>query len=402
MANATRKTQSWIARHEASQIVRRRSSSGKEGSFHNDDSPSSSDESIASNDSFESEVGALWRELKKRQRRVEYFRNNLAQKLSELKFLRPKIYEADNAFMSGIRPIFLNRGSLRQVSLEQVEERLSALQRLQTEHQELEASYEELENIVDLEESKLQRVEVRFFSLLGSGRDAESVAPSVAPDNTTNSGKVPHELRGISSEKPVEELHPLSVQLIHAAARLRNGQEELSHLLNMKHRCDDTDRRRRKLGLTISKELNDFLADFPSYEASKKEEVSYNEDQVRRFTQLCEKKDVMPKHPSLEMTSMLNPKSEIEDIRLGDEASILSSRNTLAHPFFPLLLSQPDHLLEKPMPVMPAKALETVKNVPDDDARKQLKIQKAKKEYAIANLVGDRSQRGGPGESINR
>ncbi|KAL6863228.1 hypothetical protein ACO1O0_003473 [Amphichorda felina] len=400
-SDATRNIQSWITGHEESQVARHSPGDDEEDGSLSDDFQSFSGRSTASDDRFGSEVESLWRELKQRRLKVRDLRDSMAQKRSELRFIRPKIYEADNAFMSAIRPTLVNRGSLRQVSMEQVERRFAEVQRLRTECQDLETSYEELEDIVDREEAHLQRVEIRFFSLLGSGHDGVSVSPSVAPDNGINVDNVPHELRGISSDKPVEDLHPLFVQLTLAFASLRNEQEELSSLRNMKDQCDDTVRRTMTAGQKISKEYSDFLDDFPSREASKKEEMSHSEHQITFFRQLCEEKDVMSKHPTLEMTLTLNPRSEVEDIILGDEASILSTRKTLAHPYFSLLLSQPDHLLEEQRPLLPNEALNEAKSMPDDDPKKNHKVHQAEKESGIDNLIKGRDLKGGAGEFIN-
>lgn len=401
-SDATKKIQSWINRHERSQAARRHRDGGEEdSSYHSDDSQSSSGESITSSQGFDRGVGALWRELKVRRRRLRDLKDTMAQKRSNLKALRPKMYEADNAFMSAIRPTLVNKGTLRQTPMEEVDRRFAEMQRLRTECQDLETGYEELEDTVDGQEAQLERVEVRFFSLLGSGYDSESVAPMVAPDKAL-SDNVPHELRGIAAEKPVEDLHPLFVQLTLAVANLRNGQEELGNLLSMKSQCDEAVTVKKRLRQKIPKDLDDFLADFPSREASKRKEILQNEQEVSRFRQLCLEKDIMAKHMSLEMTFMFNPKSEAEDIKLADKTSILSNRETLAHPVFSTLLSQPDHLLEKPIPLTPTGALEKAVNMPDDDTRKQLKVLRAKKEMAIHSLMKDRNQGGGTAELINR
>jgi len=403
-SKATRKIKSWISRRERSLVANknRQVERTQEDSLAHTDSQSFSGASIASDESFDTGVEMLWRKLKEGRRKVEDLKTTMIEKRSEMRSLRTMQYAADSAFMGAIRPTLVNRGALRQASMERIDRLFAEIQRLRTEYQYLETGYEELEDDLDREETQLRRVELRFFSLLGSGHDTDSMADSAAPDPALSFDNVPLELRGISQDKSVEDVHPLFVQLSLAVASLRSGQEGLNSLLNMKDQCDDAVRVKKRVGQRIPRELSNFLDDFSSREASKRNEVSYHEQEVRRLKQLCEDRNVMAKHPSLDMANALNPNSVVEDIPLDDPASILSKRRSLAHPRFSELLSQPDHLLSEPIPVTLVQALQQAKEMPEDDPARHQKLYLASKEIIIDNLVKNRSKEERTASFVNR
>jgi recombinational DNA repair protein (RecF pathway) len=404
-SKATRKIKAWISRRERSSGANknRQVERTQEDSFAHSDSQSLSVASIVSDDSFDTGVEMLWRKLKEGRCKLEDLKATMIEKRSEMRSLRAMQYAADSAFMGAIRPTLVNRGALRQASMERIDRLFGEVQRLRTEYQYLETSYEELEDDLNREEAQLHRVEVRFFSLLGSGHDTDSMVDSAAPDPALSFNNVPLELRGISQDKSVEDVHPLFVQLTLAVASFRNGQEELNSLLNMKDQCDDAVRVKKRFGQRIPTELSNFLNDFASREASKRKEVFYHEQEVRRLKQLCEDRNVMAKHPSLDMVKALDSDSGVgEDIPLDDPVSILSNRRNLAHARFSELLSQPDHLLSELSPVTPVQALQQAKEMPEDNPERHKKLQLASKEIMIDKLVRNRSKEERTASFVNR
>jgi hypothetical protein len=101
------------------------------------------------------------------------------------------------------------------------------------------------------------------------------------------------------------------------------------------------------------------------------------------------------------MEYILHPGSKYEDIDLDDTDRILASKPSLAHAQFSQLLSQPDHVLASPEPLTPLGALRAATKLPNDDVNKPVVLQRAKKEYALDQLmkefvVGDK------GDLVNR
>ena len=403
--SARKKIHSWIARYESSQgtrsdhILNRGASSALD---HDEDRSSTfSDPSDSSSDI---EIEDLWREMKSKRSQVKELKSQMAQKRRELKASRRKKNNADNAFMNFVRPIMVNQASLQHTSKSDLDERMLEMQLFRDEYQDLETSYEELEELLDKEEEELYQIELRFFSLLGTGEYAEDLD---VHSRTLDDKKpqcpidVPVDLLGISSEK-TEDLHPHFVDLTLAIASLQNEREELSNLLATKKHCDTEVEIKKKVGQKIPKDIVEFLSDFPIQASMKQEEVAVNEQEVHRLRQVCEQRDLMSKHLSIHMAVALDPGLVFEDLRLDDSAAIIAGGHDMAHAKFANLLSQPDHLLANPEPLLPQTALVQAKELPDDDAEKVAKIHLAEKEHEIHQLIGDIELDGDKADFVNR
>lgn len=353
---------------EAGQIATR---SGSEG------------ESLNESDAFANRVEDLWRQLVSQRKHVGELRNSVAERRSRLRSLRPRMFEADNTFMAMVRPLIIqNHASQKRHSVEQFETQLAELQKLRDEHQDLELSCDEAEQAVSWEEARLSHLEIKFYSLLGKVDDEDDDLDNSVHDQEES---VPFELRGICPDKGGLE-HPTYTRLERAVALLRIGKEELDELLRVKEQCDEMKERSLRLGLKVSRQVVEFLADFdPTYDELQ-QRIAETEDDVRRYQQLCEDKGVMPEFPTDDVWSTLYPNSPLEGINLGDEATILAEHDSLAHPVFTVLLSQPNNLLED-QPLIPKAALAKAEQLPGDDPEKKNKIGAVKKEIAIERLL---------------
>lgn len=390
---AIRQIHSWITRHEGFQTTCDQTTDA-EMLYYSEENEGFSDSDSAA------DVEELWRQMKGKRSMVRNLKEGMAQKRSELSPLRRKLNDVDNAFMNTVRKIMINTGAVQQFSTDYFNRLITEMQRLRTEYQDLETSYEELEKSLNMEEQHLENIELRFFSILGTGEDVDMF--SEADSGLGSLVDVPVELLGISPHKSMEDLHPLFVELTLAIANLQNQREEFKDLLETKKAVDVEVDLKRRVGMNIRGDMVEFMSDYDSREASKREEVFAGVQQVHRLKKLCEENNVMSKHMSVHMVVALDPRADSEDIRLRDEVDILEDCNSLAHAKFPALLSQPDHLFAEPVPFTPNRALSIANNLADDEPGKALKVELARKEYEIQHLMGDTTTKDGKAGFLNR
>lgn len=408
---AIRKIHSWMTLRASTGSPEVLSNSDRLGRSDVPPEDTGSDVYESSDEDFKpADVENLWRQLVAKRQQVKRVRRLVARTRSRLRDLRPRLHNADNDFMSAIRPVLLRESALRPGSPEPIEIRLAVLQKIRNEVQGLELDYDEAERRLGRKESQLSRIEVRFYNLLGQFEDEadDSDASSIGAIKTD----LPLELKGISPELSFNA-HPLYTRLEQAVARSRNGEEEYAELWEMKERRENEVWRRRELmgpegpnsakpkpesrgvtkpKLSYSEDALAFLEDFPESEIRIKQEVLDSGIEVSRLKKLCEDKGVIPEHPHPDVLAVIYPdSSSVDDIELGDDATILSEHTRLAHPVFPELLSQPDHLLSTEL-LTPRLALKKAQALPDNDPEKAPSMRAAQKEVSIYNLFNDQDQ----------
>lgn len=390
---------SWVSKHEASQSFRRQAQ-GKAlpGNVAND-TRSGDEESVVSDASSRGEIETLWQQLKEKRARLNDIKTQMARRRKDLRDLRRKKDDTDNAFMSIIRPILVNQRGLLHISTGLLDRRLGDMQRVRTEYHFLESNYEGLEVMLDEEEEELNRLETRFFSLLAAGR-TRTVRP-VAPQNDSDSDKglsdVPIALMGISRDGPAEDLHPLYIKLTSTVGDLENAKEEYSDLFLLKGQYEYDEELRNELrndprtvkGMDFETpdDMKEFFEEFPSEEQRMRENVAALEQEVQRLKRLCEEKKVMRKHKSVHIAYALDPTENYEDMDLDSKETILESHHTLAHSRFSELLSQPDYVLAKPEPRTAQDALTVALGLSNGDPEKRERERLAAKEVAIDRLI---------------
>lgn len=361
--------------------------------------------SVVSDASSYAEVQLLWRQLKEKRARVGDIKQDMATMRQKLRDLRRSQNEADNAFMSVLRPMLVNQWGLPFTSARVIDHRMAAMQDLRDEYHFRETEYESLELTMDDEEAKLHGLETRFFSLLAAGQNKfEHAAPHDANFVEAESGPpsdVPYELRGICADKPLEDLHPLYVELTSAIGDLENAQEEHQDLLYVKEHYDLQSEFQQSMGKKKTAEADDFFSEFPVEEARMKDEALRLEDRVESLKKLCEARKVMRKHMSVRMAYALDPHQKFEELELEDKASILARPRSLAHAVFPEVLSQPNHLLAEPEPLTSLQALRAAARLPQDKAENRERQRLAAKEYSIDSMMPG-SEAGGRGDLVNR
>ncbi|KAF4964829.1 hypothetical protein FSARC_7291 [Fusarium sarcochroum] len=345
----------------------------------------------------------LWTKLKDQRVRLNDIKGRMSKKRKKLRDLRRKRDDADNAFMGVIRPMFVAQQGRVGAAPGTLERRLADLQRLRNEYQASENDYEDLEVTLDEEEETLNKLEIRFFSLLAVGQTIPLQRPPEddSKDDQNNIMNMPNDLMGISPDGPPEDLHPLYVDLMAAVGDLENAKEELDELLFLKEQHEDELKMKAAAGMELNEAEIEFFDEFPLEEEQMRSSVVGLEKQVASLRKLCEEKGAMQKHLSARVAYLLYPENGYEDIELDDKPIILRSRSSLAHPTFPVLLSQPEHIMSQGSPLTPRGALKAAAALPKTDPTKISRMQLASKEYAIDQLMVDH-QEGGKGDFINR
>lgn len=407
-AAITNRITSWVAQYERSQSPWR----GPRGDgvpSAESKKPDAKDETPeASDTSSDGEPEHLWTQLKQKRATLNVLKRQMTEKRKELRELRRKMDDSDGAFMSVIRPILVNQRSLSHTPLSLLDRRMLEVQRLRTDYYYLESKYEGLEVVLDEEEVSLNKLETRFFSLLAAGRLRTERAPAyhddVNQDEDAGFHSMPVDLKGISSEGPPENIHPLYIELVSALGDLQNATEEYDDLLYVKGEYDYDAELKRKTGQKLDdNDSKEFFADFPQENARMLKNIQHLNETVENLKQECEAKGVMRKHLSSKTAYLLYPDKPYDDIELDDAEQILERNPSLAHASFPVLLSQPDHVLANEWPQTASSALKTALRLPSDDPSKQIKIQLAVKECTIDRLSQDyeHGEGGGKGDFVN-
>jgi hypothetical protein len=361
--------------------------------LHPTDTESHLDGSVQSNDSSHGEIETLWQQLKEKRAKLSGTRVEMRSRRKELREKRREKDAADNAFMSVVRPVLISQGEPFNAPTELLQSRLEAMQHLRDDYQVLESSYETLEAMLDEEERDLSILETRFFSMLAAEQTKEERQPDICSDSgaakfNIDQAEIPYELRGISPFGPVEDPHPLYVDLTSAVGYLGNARDEYADLLSTREQYEEELQLKKTTNQKASDELDmkEFFDEFPSEEMRMHGVVVSLEARVSQLRKMCEERGVMKKHMSIKMEYALDPQVKYEDLDLDEEPTILSSRKTLGHAEFNELLSQPDHVLADE-PLTPLGALKAAIRLPNHHPEKGVRKRLASKEYAIDNLM---------------
>lgn len=394
-SSAANQITAWVSQYEKSRSpTRSRSRLGDISAvIHPTDTESHLDGSLHSNDSSHGEIEMLWQQLKEKRAKLSGTRVEMRSRRKELREKRREKDAADNAFMSVVRPILISQGEIFHAPSSHLESRLEKMQRLRDDYQVLESSYETLEAMLDEEERDLSILETRFFSILAAGQTKEERQLEVSSDSgaanfNIDQSEIPYELRGISPFGPVEDPHPLYIDLTSTLGYLGNARDEYADLLSTREQYEEEQQLKKTTNQKASDELDmkEFFDEFPSEELRMNGMVTNLESQVSRLKKICEERGIMKKHMSIKMEYALDPQIKYEDLDLDDEQTILSSRKTLGHAEFNELLSQPDHVLADE-PLTPLGALKAAIRLPNHHPAKGVKKRLASKEYAIDNLM---------------
>ncbi|EHK49683.1 hypothetical protein TRIATDRAFT_315196 [Trichoderma atroviride IMI 206040] len=394
-SSAANQITAWVSQYEKSRSpTRSRSRLGDISAvLHPTDTESHLDGSVHSNDSSHGEIEMLWQQLKEKRAKLSGTRAKMRSRRKELREKRREKDAADNAFMGVVRPVLVSLRELTDYPASLFESRLEKMQQLRDDYQVLESSYEALEAMLDEEERDLSILETRFFSILAAGQTKEERQLDISSDSgaanfSIDQTEIPYELRGISPYGPVEESHPLYVDLTSTVGYLGNARDEYADLLSTKQQYEEEQQLKKttKQKASDEQEMKEFFDEFPSEEERMNDVMTSLESKVDGLKKLCEDRGVMKKHMSIKMEYALDPQIRYEDLDLDDEHTIMSRRKTLAHAEFNELLSQPDHVLADE-PLTPLGALKAAIRLPNHHPEKGVRKRLASKEYAIDNLM---------------
>ena len=353
-------------------------------------------------------------------------RLQLAGKRRELRHLRQRKDDADNAFMKVIRPHLTETSSAATIPAETVGRQFAEMQRVRDDYYSAESAYEAMELDLDRGESELQDLEASMYRLVytpagycqeSRSRSSEDQESDCDADDSVSRVS----LLGISGERE-EDIHPLYRHLLDTIGdrelakehyeelqgrrdgilyelelklhrqRLRNNQGhhtlttfELaslkSSLGNIPTQAQEFEAR---FGVAVAAEDLEFLREFNAEEASVRATLDRTSSDVERVRNLCIEKRAMRKNPPYnEEYTIYNGAGGLPAGNAAIELNPISNSN-LAHPRFPILLSKPVHVLEL---ISPSEALERALKLPKDSPASIQRRSECVKEYGIANLM---------------
>ncbi|KAL2211881.1 hypothetical protein CC79DRAFT_1329158 [Sarocladium strictum] len=325
----------------------------------------------------------------------------MSRQRRELRALRRKRDDADNALMKLLRPMLVNSRSVLNMSPSLLRDRFWEVQNRWNDYNHREAMYEGQELLLDEEEEALNFMEIRFFSVLAAGRiDHETVL--VSKDRLNKPAApfdVPLELRGISAEGPTEELHPHYIMLTSTVGDLQNAKEQHAELRAEREALEADLTIKQATQQLIPRETVKSLNECKEEEKRLVQRVDNLHTQTHKLKELCEREGVMRRHMSIGMQYFLDPMAaKDEDIDLEDG---LPATDSLRHPRFPQLMSRPDHILANPFPQTTREALARANKLPMDDPENREDLRNARKEYAVESLLSG-SERQSKSEFVNR
>ncbi|KAK3359360.1 hypothetical protein B0T25DRAFT_532716 [Lasiosphaeria hispida] len=379
----------------------------------------------------------LWSKVEEQRDRVAQLRARKSEKRAEVRDLRRQKGDIDNGFMNLFRPLLqvpqLTSNKRVVVPSDKIDEGFKKMQSAYNDYYDAEDRYESLETELDREESELYALEAELYAeakqsyspmtMSDADDDEYDEFGDDADDDDDDDRLSRVSLLGISGERQ-EDIHPLYQALLDAAgerelareyveelrvhregilyelemglhlARVRTNQgnllseEELkslkSSLANIPGTPADFEAR---FGVPIEIGDLDFLQDFEHQEKLARQTLDETEHEVERLRELCMEKGVMRKHATYNEEFVIFSGSKQAALLPEGNVAIESpprAGSKLAHPRFPILLSNPSHVLEL---LSPMAALEQAMKLPKDDPNSGSRRAECMKELGIDNLM---------------
>jgi len=385
--------------------------------------------------SAEAERHLLRDRVHDQRQKVRQLRADLKEKRREVRALRHKKDEIDNTWMQALRPYLTpstktaSGQAVAVVPTDFLKKRLDAMQRIRDDYYSVESDYERIEIDLDREESELELFETVLCNFEDSETSRSSSASSdpeyySSASNGDSSGSdnesSRYTLQGISGELE-NDVHPLYKELLEAVGDRELAREhheeivthrertlydlerglhrervkenpgyvlseaELKSLkLSLDHIPAGPAQFRAKFGVSIDPEELEFLQGYEREEKEVRKGLEEATQNVDRLRALCIEKGLMPKNPRYQEEVAINwpDMSQQEgDISLEDPTP---SSTSLASPRFPILLSNPSHVLEL---LSPRSAADRVMKLPKDYPNVAQLRAECMKELGIDNLM---------------
>lgn len=370
-----------------------------------------SDTSSSSEDSEEQRHHRLdkdYERLEDKRDEIQELRGLIHQQRRKLKSSRETKDTADNSFMAILRPL-LTKGApdSHSITLESLDSRFKHMQSTRTEYQELEAVIEELEDKLSKAETQATFLERQFLKALYTPSGPQRKRPhdfsdedDVPPSRTS--------LLGIPTARR-EDTHPLYDEFMSAVGNLQLAEEHLEDLIMNKLVAEQEQEHRRQVQQLHPREsmasrrrhseYEKTIRNFESLHREAQDEIKKCGSEVSRLKALCEEKGVFPQHAPMHEIYSFQP--DIYDDDDDDMSLNFEGDESLAHPQYPLLLTNPSHILNINFPLTAKRAFQQAMRLPDDDPTRQAVFAAASKELNIEMLVSDFKE-GDKSDLINR
>jgi predicted nucleic acid-binding Zn-ribbon protein len=376
----------------------------------------------------------LFRSLESKRKEVQALRRQCADKRAEVRDLRRTKDEADNMLMSFLRPRLAvptrtSHYSEGNFILKCIEE----MQQARDRYTYVEAEYEMLESDLDREERELAIIETEFFTFLfkeAVDPDYGSASDEAQSDDDAASQTSRASLLGITAQRE-RLIHPLYDRLLDAVADRGLAREHHADLLFNRQRIlyelettwarnkmgrdeqgrftggstnlserDIGDIRSKLEGMTAAElvaefssdlaELDlEFLQDFDEAEKAAQESLSELNRKVNDLRTSCVNAGISREGASYE-EEFVAWQDDGEGVRQADAAGSLFTAvdrvDSLAHPRFPILLSNPSHVLQT-VPLTAKMALRAVTKLDKTDPAWKGRLADAVKEVAIETIL---------------
>ncbi|KAM7201847.1 hypothetical protein V8F33_003123, partial [Rhypophila sp. PSN 637] len=396
--------------------------------------------------SADEELQQLWDKLDDQWRNVRRLRGDVTEKREVVRGMGRKKDEIDNAFMQIIRPHLTSSQRVAGIPTDVMAKRFVDMQRIRDDYYSNQSVLETMEARLDSEEDELKALENQLYRLLydkvgprhkgplsgqfelNEGQDSRSDGEGEDDDDDEEDDDAAskysrYSLLGISAERQ-DDIHPLYRSLLDAIAdredakehldELRNHRMEITRSLEMKiHRLRnnqgnlmseeeltrlkisltkvpaDSNTFRAQYGVPIGSADLQFLQAFEHQETRVKAELERASAKVERLRDLCIQKGVMRKNApySEEYTIFRGTNRALaqQDGNMTIDDEYATSRvYDLTHPKFPVLLSNPSHVLDL---MSPMEALERAMKLPKDSPTTVYRRQECMKELGISNLM---------------
>lgn len=318
-----------------------------------------------------------WEMLNAQRLHVRGLLDELRKERANMKALAQIKDDADRDLEIAIRkdPLGPNRDTL--------ESYLVAIRTSRLKYQAAETIVDQLIENVDDATFEADILEKRFYSRLGRQTLTENVSEAI--DETQEQEKAPSRmsLRGIGPDRP-EDIHPSYERLREVYGDLQLAREYYNNLTIKKAVLESEDR-----DLLGAYEV-EFLDDFEDSLEQAKVDVQASAWKFEQLRGECAAKSLIPQSSPFFEDDFFSGHHKVqfsgaEDISLDehwvDEA-------TLSHPLYPLLVTNPKHVLSSP-PLTSKGALREALMLPPATSGRNQEIQEAMHEHSIATLLQD-------------
>ncbi|KAI8627717.1 hypothetical protein F5Y19DRAFT_465642 [Xylariaceae sp. FL1651] len=326
--------------------------------------------------------------------------------------LRHNQDEADRKFMAAVRAILPTTPQLQQLYKTMQDTRLRC--------QEAEQHFEDIVDELQHSQEDLKLNERKFYAAIGA------LETNLAQDKTDRESCSDSSedliLRGITGDRP-EAVHPLYGELRVAFGELQLARELLANTqmkrdslhswkaqtltedgLDLLETYGDAGKKKalelKSLAL-MTEEDHAQLEEYDNLEQTARKNIETYTEKVRDLEKKCREKGVLPSSSYFQLEGFgLDPYYR-DEIRLAPGPFDCNDESgTLAHPVFPLLLSNPSHLLHE-FPHTALQSLRKALQLPPSMPSRTRQINEAAREENIHSLLST-AELDNKGEFINR